>query len=103
MKDEHDEPETQDDPKGKESEEAEEIEAEKDGVVLFVQQESTLIVKKRWLQKNIFRSTSTIHEQHCKVVIDGGSCENIISQTLIDHLKLKIYKHNHPYLTANDR
>ena len=30
-------------------------------------------------------------------MIDGGSCDNIISQTLVDRLKLKVYKHNHPY------
>ena len=36
----HDEPETQDDPKGEESEEVEEIAAEKDGETLLVLQES---------------------------------------------------------------
>ena len=30
-------------------------------------------------------------------MLNGGSCENIISQTPIDHLMLKGYKHNHPY------
>ena len=36
--------------------------------------------------------------QNCKVVVDDGSCENIISQTLVDRLKLKVYKHNRRYL-----
>ena len=30
-------------------------------------------------------------------MIYDGSCENIISHTLDDHLKLKVYKHNRPY------
>ena len=33
----------------------------------------------------------------CIVVIDGGSCENIISQSLVDRLKLKARKHYRPY------
>ena len=67
------------------------------GVLLLVQKESIPTVEKKWLRKNIFRSTGTIHGQNCTVVIDGGSCENIISQTLVDRLKLKVYKHNHSY------
>ena len=67
------------------------------GVLLLVQKESIPTVEKKWLRKNIFRSTGTIHGQVCTVVIDGESCENIISQTLVDRLKLKVYKHNRPY------
>ena len=92
------EPETQDDPNSEESGEMEEIAVEKDGEILLVQQESTPTVEKRWLWKNIFHFTGTIHGQKCTVVIDGGSCENIISQSLVDRLKLKVYKHNRPYL-----
>ena len=100
----HDEQETHH-PKGEESEEAEEIEAKKDGEVLLVQQESTPTRERRWLQKNIFCSTGTIHGQHCTAVIDGGSFENITSQTLVDRLKLKVYKHNCPLLSqvTNDK
>ena len=31
------------------------------------------------------------------VVIDGATCENIISQALVDGLKLRVRKHYHPY------
>ena len=91
------EPETADDPKSEESNEVEEIAAKTDGALLLVQKESIPTVEKKWLRKNIFRSTGTIHRENCTVVIDGGSCENIISQTLVDRLKLKAYKHNRPY------
>ena len=53
-------------------------------------------VEKRLLRKNIFHSTGTVHGQKCTIVI-GGSCENINSQTFVDCLKLKVYKHNRPY------
>eukprot|EP00268_Persea_americana_P017179 TRINITY_DN18229_c0_g1_i3.p1 TRINITY_DN18229_c0_g1~~TRINITY_DN18229_c0_g1_i3.p1 ORF type:complete len:113 (-),score=24.14 TRINITY_DN18229_c0_g1_i3:9-311(-) len=91
------EPETQDDPKSEASDEVEEIAAETDGEILLVQQESIPTAEKRWLQKNIFRSTGAIHGQNCTVVIDGSNCEIIISQTLVDRLKLNGYKHNRPY------
>ena len=91
-----DEPDTQVDPKDKELEEVEEIEAKKDGEALLVLQESMPTVEKKWLWKNIFHSTGILYGQKCMVVIDGRSCENIISQTLIDCLKLKVYKHNRP-------
>ena len=50
----HDEPETQNDPKDEDSEELEELEAEKDCEALLVFQNSTPTVEKRWLRKNYF-------------------------------------------------
>ena len=73
----------------------EEIEAEKDGTTLVVRKESTPTVEKKWMRKNIFRSIGILDGHSCIVVIDGGSCENIISQFLVDRLKLKFQKH--PY------
>ena len=32
-----------------------------------------------WLRSNIFQSTCTIKDKVCRFVIDGGSCENIMS------------------------
>ena len=75
----------------------EEIKTKKDGEALMVLQETKPIVEKKWLWKSIFHSTGKMHGQNCIVVIDGRSCEDIISQALVDRLKLKIYKHHHPY------
>ena len=86
------------DPKDREIDEVEEIEAEKDGRLLWSSKGSTPIVEKKWLRKNIFRSTSTVDGHSCIVVIDGKSCERIISQTLVDCLKLKVYRRNHPFI-----
>ena len=72
----------------------EEIEAKKDGEAFLVLLEFAPTVDKKRLRKNIFRSIGTVYGQHCILVIDAGSCENIISQTLVDRLKLKVYNHN---------
>ena len=69
------EPETTNDPKSEESDEVKEIAVEIDGALLLVRKESIPTVEKKWLRKNIFRSTGTIHGQNCTVVIDGGSCD----------------------------
>ena len=33
----------------------------------------------------------------CKLVIDSCSCENLISQKLVNHLKLETHDHPNPY------
>ncbi|KAL4184242.1 hypothetical protein AMTRI_Chr10g224580 [Amborella trichopoda] len=38
----------------------------------------------------------------CKCIIDGGSCENIVSQEIPDELKLKAKSHLKPYTDYND-
>ena len=55
------------------------------------------MVIKKWLRNNIFHSKVTVNGRACKIVIDGGSCENIISQALLDRLKLNVPKHYCPY------
>lgn len=50
-----------------------------------------------WLRNNIFHTTCTIEGKVCKLIIDSGSCENVISQEAVDKLKLKQEMHPHPY------
>ena len=67
-----------------------------DGETLIVLKETTSRSSptgRKWLQNNIFHSKGTINGQASTVVIDIGSSENIISQTLVDRLKLKARKH----------
>ena len=62
----------------------------------MVIKETTSTTEKKWLRDNIFRSKGTINGQECTVVIDGGSCKNIIPQALVDQLQLKVRKHHRP-------
>ena len=64
---------------------------------LMVLKEATPTTEKKWLRDNIFRSIGIVNGEPCMVVINRGSCENIISQALVDRLQLKVRKHHHPY------
>ena len=64
--------------------------------LMFIK-ETTSTTEAKWLRDSIFHSKGTVNGQECTVVIDGGSCQNIISQALVDRLKLKVRKHHRPY------
>ena len=53
-----------------------------------------------WLRNNIFQSTCTILGKVCRFVIDGGSCENIVSAEAVRKLGVKTEKHPKPYRLA---
>ncbi|XP_040365529.1 uncharacterized protein LOC121050199 [Rosa chinensis] len=42
-----------------------------------------------WLRHNIFHTKCTANGKVCHVIIDGESCENIVSQEMVDKLNLK--------------
>ena len=50
-----------------------------------------------WLRNNIFQSTCTIGGKVCRLVIDPGSCENVISDEAVVKLSLETHQHPHPY------
>ena len=50
-----------------------------------------------WLRSNIFQSTCTIKNKVCRFVIDGGSCENIVSDEAVHKLQIQTEKHPKPY------
>ncbi|XP_068312511.1 transposon Ty3-I Gag-Pol polyprotein [Pyrus communis] len=53
-----------------------------------------------WLRHNIFRTKCTTNGKICNVIIDGGSCKNVVSQEMVDKLKLKTEKRLVPYKLA---
>ncbi|XP_052291811.1 uncharacterized protein LOC127900665 [Citrus sinensis] len=53
--------------------------------------------KDKWLRQNIFQTTCTIGGKVCRMVIDSGSCENVISEEAITKLNLKTEPHQTPY------
>lgn len=53
-----------------------------------------------WLRTNLFRSTCTINGKICKIIIDSGSCTNVISALAVKKLDLKAVPHPSPYKLA---
>lgn len=73
----------------------EEEEEEEEGLALTIKK--TLLTPKDdsnedWLCTNIFYSTCNIGARVCNMIIDSGSCENVVSQEVVDKLQLP-----HPY------
>ncbi|KAL6175181.1 hypothetical protein ACLB2K_051823 [Fragaria x ananassa] len=61
------------------------------GESLVIRQEmSTAKVEddSEWLRHNIFHTKCTSNGKVCSVIIDSGSCENIVSQHMVDKLSL---------------
>lgn len=53
--------------------------------------------EKEGLRGNIFCTTCSIQNRVCNLIIDGGSCENVASQEVVDKLMLKTTDHPQPY------
>jgi len=48
-------------------------------------------------RENIFHSRCLINNKVCVLIIDGGSCTNVVSKRLVDMLNLKTIPHPNPY------
>ena len=48
-------------------------------------------------RKSLFRTTCKSHGKICKVIVDSGSTENIVSLEMVEKLKLKRLPHHNPY------
>jgi hypothetical protein len=46
---------------------------------------------------NLFQSRCKVQGQVCRFIIDGGSCNNIVSALLVEKLGLQPRRHPHPY------
>lgn len=53
-----------------------------------------------WLRSTLFRSTCTINGKICKLIIDSGSCTNVIAKDAVIKLGLKTTPHHSPYPLA---
>ena len=70
---------------------------EEDDVPTFVVRKVLMTPKQEDTRHQLFRTRCTISGQVFEVVIDSGSCENIISRNLVNILKLPVEKHPEPY------
>ena len=48
-------------------------------------------------RENIFQSRCTVEGKVCSLIIDGGTCANVISLTMIEKLNLHTSAHLHLY------
>jgi len=48
-------------------------------------------------REDIFHTRCTIHGCVCSLIVNGGSCTNVASTTLVDKLQLKTDPHPQPY------
>lgn len=46
---------------------------------------------------NIFHMNCKVKEKTCLVIIDGGSCANVVSEQLVAKIGLEAIKHPRPY------
>ena len=58
---------------------------------------ATHIEDDSWLHHNIFHTRCTSHGKVCNVIIDGGSCKNVVATMMVEKLKLKTVPHPQPY------
>ncbi|XP_056854324.1 uncharacterized protein LOC130503779 [Raphanus sativus] len=48
-------------------------------------------------RENLFYTRCTVQGKVCSLIIDGGSCVNVASETMVKKLSLKTQKHPRPY------
>ncbi|GKC87358.1 putative reverse transcriptase domain-containing protein [Tanacetum coccineum] len=72
------------------------------GEALVIQRVLNVAVSKSvdvisWFRNNIFRTKCTSKGKICDMIIDGGSCENVVSTYMVEKLGLKMEDHPKPY------
>ena len=50
-----------------------------------------------WRRSAIFQTYTKCGDKTCKVIIDSGSCINVVSSNVVSHLGLKLIPHPNPY------
>ncbi|GFY88706.1 hypothetical protein Acr_06g0006460 [Actinidia rufa] len=88
-------------------EESSDGEQEEDGDITYGDQGQSLVARKSlsvilddkdsWLCNNIFHTRCTSQGKVCNVIIDGGSCENMVATIMVEKLHLKTMEHPYPY------
>lgn len=48
-------------------------------------------------RENLFHTRCLVQQASLSVIIDGGSCTNIVNEKVVQHLKLPVTPHPHPY------
>lgn len=65
--------------------------------VTLVLQRLMLAPREEGQNHNIFRSLCSANNKVCQVIIDNGSCENFVTQKLVEYMQLPTEPHPRPY------
>ena len=57
----------------------------------------TTVGNEDWRRSNVFYTYIAHEGRHYKLMIDGGSCANIIAKTALEKIGLKAELHPHPH------
>jgi hypothetical protein len=62
-------------------------------VLLMLQKQAANLVQRN----NLFQTTCKTKDMVCKVIVDSGSTENIVSTDMVEKMELETIKHPSPY------
>ncbi|PKU68079.1 hypothetical protein MA16_Dca027392 [Dendrobium catenatum] len=68
-----------------------------DGKLLVLQQTLNIHKGESWLRHSIFRIRCTVKDRVCNMIIDSGSCENVVAAVMVNKLQLATTEHPKPY------
>jgi hypothetical protein len=77
-----------------------EVEGAEDGTSLMLRKvllKPKAEVEKPVQRKNLFRTTCKTKDRVCKVIIDSGSTDNLVSTKMVEKLELEKIAHLKPY------
>ena len=70
-----------------------------DGQLLVIRRALSSLASEDELEQRetIFHTRCTVGGKVCSLIIDGGSCANVVPQSMVDQLKLAVTPHPKPY------
>ena len=68
-----------------------------ESLVVLCNLNTSLAKEENSQRNNLFHTRCTAHGKICEVIIDGGSCENMVATTMVEKLNLSTEKYPRPY------
>ena len=47
---------------------------------------------------NLFQTRGVVKDRAIRIIIDGGSCNNLVSMEMVEKLAISTRQHHHPYI-----